>query len=1194
MDKLLDLYRNDARVARLLQVLGLNETPRLGEISPPRESEAYLQLGKGAQSTSAEDNIGTSGTSPSRNSVFKTSREDVEIRGISPPAEVQKNKVRVQLRHLAGSQIAFFLAGTYKRVGGHHLLIATDKEEAAYLQNSLSEILKPKQVRLLPDSFKRPLYFERIDRTNVQQRTETINYLTHARSRGEIVVTYPEALFEKVVSPRALNESRIDIKKEESLDVDTTVELLSEYGFKREEFVYEPGQYSIRGGIVDIFSFGNDYPYRIELFDDEVESIRTFDPLSQLSQKNMEEVHIVPNINTKFGVEQKVSLWKVLPENSIVWLKDHQLLMDKLAEAFDKAEKFAKELTVIDDEELANIFRERAFIRPGEAVADIEQQSIVFWSDYQQPLDIHETIECQGKPQPSFNKNFELLIRNLNENSASGLTNYIFTDQARQVERFYAIFNDLDAQVSFEPIVRSINEGFIDQALGVACYTDHQIFERFHRYKLRRGFTRDQALNLRMLKDLEPGDMVVHIDHGVGRFSGLEKLGINGRQQEAVRLVYKNNDLLYVGINSLHKLSRYSGKDGTLPRLDKIGGEAWKNLKSRTKKRMKDMAGELIKLYAKRKATPGHAFPPDGYLQNELEASFIYEDTPDQFKATNDVKGDMMQPHPMDRLVCGDVGFGKTEVAMRAAFKAIADNKQVALLVPTTILALQHYRTFSERLDEFGVNVDYVNRFRTAKQKREIYKKLKEGKIDLIIGTHALLSKDVGFKDLGLLVIDEEQKFGVAAKEKLRKLKVNVDTLTLTATPIPRTLQFSLMNARDLSVIRTPPPNRQPIHTEVRIFNEELIKEAIEYEVYRGGQVFFVHNRVKSLNDVLGLLRRLCPDVQFDAAHGQMDPKDLESRLVEFIDRRFEVLVCTNIIETGLDIANANTIIINNAHQFGLSDLHQLRGRVGRSNKKAFCYLLAPPLSVLTPEARKRLRTLEEFSDLGSGFNIAMKDLDIRGAGNLLGGEQSGFIADIGYEAYQRILEEAVRELKQNEFHDVFADQLKDAEAFVREVAIETDTEMLIPTEYVESSQERLRLYQELDNIETEEGLEDFRRSLADRFGRVPPPVEELMDGLRLRWVCRRLGFERLVLKNDKLMCFFVEDPQSPYYESPAFARISDLIVNEGKLRALRLKQTPRSLIMIREGVKSLTLAEDILKGIAEALEPEEEPSAAE
>ncbi|PHI18874.1 transcription-repair coupling factor [Lewinellaceae bacterium SD302] len=1114
----------------------------------------------------------------------------------APPA-------RVQLRKLAGALDAFLMAGVYKKVRGHHLIIATDKEEAAYLQNTISSLLAPKTVRLLPDSFKRPLYFEVLDPTNVLQRTETINYLTNSKSPGEIVVTYPDALFEKVVAPQVLNKARIIIVKGETLDVDTIIEVLAEYGFKRQEFIYEPGQYSVRGGIIDIYSYGNDYPYRIELFDDEVESIRTFDPLNQLSVRAVDNVSIVPNINTKFDHSQKVSVFNVLPENTIVWLKDFQLLLDKLAEAYDRAITFGDKLTITDDAELAQIFKDRAFIRPGEVVEDVVHKNVVIFSDYKQPDSLLKppvsadtatslakkielkVIDCQAQPQPSFNKNFEVIIRNLNENTGEGIKNFILTDNPKQVERFYSIFNDLDASVQFEPVLKDIHAGFLDFAQGKAIYTDHQIFERFHRYKLKRGYTKDQALNLRMLRDLQAGDLVVHIDHGVGRFSGLEKLEVNGKIQESVRLVYKNNDLLYVGINSLHKLSKYSGQDGKLPRIDKIGSDAWKNLKNRTKKKMKDMAGELIKLYAKRKATPGHAFPPDGHLQNELEASFIYEDTPDQLKATNDVKGDMQADNPMDRLICGDVGFGKTEVALRAAFKAAVDGKQVAVLVPTTILALQHSRTFKERLGEFGVTVDYVNRFRSAKQKKEIYARLKSGEIDILIGTHAILSKQVEFKDLGLLIIDEEQKFGVSAKEKLRKFKVNVDTLTLTATPIPRTLQFSLMSARDLSVIRTPPPNRQPIHTEVRAFSEELIKEAVEYEVYRGGQVFFVHNRVKSLVDVLTMLRRLCPDVQFAAAHGQMEPKELEEKLLDFIDRKFEVLVCTNIIETGLDIANANTIIINNAHQFGMSDLHQLRGRVGRSNKKAFCYLIAPPLSVLTSDARKRLRTLEEFSELGSGFNIAMKDLDIRGAGNLLGGEQSGFISDIGYETYQRILEEAVHELKQGQFADVFADQLTEASDFVREVTIDTDTEMLIPTEYVESSQERLRLYQELDNIEHEEGLVAYAAGLKDRFGKIPAQVDELFDGLRLRWVCRRLGFERLVLKNNKLMCFFVEDPQSLYYESKVFQEFSAIIAKEGVLRGLRLKQSTRHLMLIKEGVKSLSMAEDVLKGLADKLE---------
>lgn len=1099
--------------------------------------------------------------------------------------QCQSGSARIQLKGLAGALESFLIAASYRKAGGHYLVVATDKEEAAYIQNTIGALLPKKQVRLLPDSFRRPLYYEVLDPTNVLLRTETINYLTHAQSRGEIVVTYPEALFEQVVAPQELTSTRIELKQGESIDINTIIEVLVEYGFKREDFVYEPGQFSIRGGIVDIFSYGNEYPYRIELFDEEVESIRTFDPLEQLSRDKVAYVSIVPNLNTRFGRDQKTSIFEVLPDNTCIWMKDYQLVIDKLEECFTRANTFAESLAVIDDEELKRIFRDRAFIRPGEVLQDLEDKAIVFFSDYKQSLPLTSTIDCRAKPQPSFNKNFDLLIRNLLENTAAGWKNNIFAGSPKQIERFYAIFQDLQADIRWEPVNTAIHAGFIDPEMQLACYTDHQIFERYHRYRLRKGFTKDKALNLRMLRDLTPGDLVVHLDHGVGRFSGLEKLEVGGRTQESVRLIYKNNDILYVGINSLHKLSKYTGKDGSLPRLDKIGGDAWKNLKQRTKKKMKDMAGELIKLYAQRKATAGHAFPPDGHLQNELEASFIYEDTPDQLKATNAVKKDMMATNPMDRLICGDVGFGKTEIAIRAAFKAAEDGKQVAILVPTTILALQHYRTFKERLDPFGMTVEYVNRFRSAKEKTAIYKRLAAGEIDLLIGTHAILSNKVKFKALGLLVIDEEQKFGVKAKEKLRAMQVNVDTLTLTATPIPRTMQFSLMNARDMSVLRTAPPNRQPIHTEVRQFNEEVIKEAIEQEVFRGGQAFFVHNRVKNLTDISVMLRKLCPEVQFATAHGQMDPKELEKTLLEFIDRRYEVLICTNIIETGLDISNANTIIINNAHQFGLSDLHQLRGRVGRSNKKAFCYLIAPPISVLTPEARKRLRTLEEFSDLGSGFNIAMKDLDIRGAGNLLGGEQSGFIADIGYETYQRILEEAVRELKQGAFKDTFADQMTEVSDFVREVNIETDTEMLIPTDYVESTAERLRLYQQLDTLPDETALQSFATALKDRFGPVPVQVEELFDGLRLRWLCRNLGFERVNLKNNKLVLSFIEDAQSLYYDSDAFHTLSQIIATEGLLRGLKLKQSPRRLLLIKENVPSLAAAQDVLEGLKQRLD---------
>ena len=1089
---------------------------------------------------------------------------------------------RLQLLGLRGAMECFVLAGSYHAERRHHLFIGLDKEDAAYVQNTLAGLLEKKTIHFLPDSFKRPMYFEVLDSNNMLQRTEAVNRITHSMATGEIVVTYPEALFEKVVAPEILSSNRMDISVGEQLDVNTLIDVLVEYGFKREDFVYEPGQFSVRGGIVDIYSYGNDYPYRLELFDEEVETIRTFDPMTQLSRKNIRQLSIVPNINTRFRQDQKVSIFQVLPPDTVIWIKDFQLLLDRLQQCFEKAEDFARTVSSLDESELAEIFRDRAFIRPGEVISDVEQYNLLCLAESGQPIPFDQQIRFNAKPQPSFNRNFNLLIENLKANKNGRIENYLFTDNPKQIERFYSIFEDLETEVAFHPIIKAIHQGFIDEDLQVACYTDHQIFERFHRYKLRQGFTRDQAVNLRMLRELQRGDFVTHIDHGVGRFSGLEKININGHIQESVRLIYQNNDMLYVSINALHKLSKHVGKEGTPPKLSKLGSDAWQNLKRRTKKKVKDIAGELIKLYAQRKASEGFAFPPDGYLQNELESSFIYEDTPDQLTATQDVKEDMTKTYPMDRLICGDVGFGKTEVAIRAAFKAVVGGKQVAVLVPTTILALQHYRTFKERLDEFGVTVNYVNRFRTTAERREIFKQLKEGKIDIVIGTHGLLNKEVGFKDLGLLVIDEEQKFGVAAKEKLRSFKVNVDTLTLTATPIPRTLQFSLMSARDLSILRTPPPNRQPIHTEVRIFSEELIREAIYYEVNRGGQVFFVHNRVKTLPDIAAMVQRLCPDVDIAAAHGQMEPKKLEKTLLDFIDRQYDVLICTNIIETGLDIANANTMLINNAHQFGMSDLHQLRGRVGRSNKKAFCYLFSPPLSVISSDARKRLRTLEEFSELGSGFDIAMRDLDIRGAGNMLGAEQSGFITDIGYATYQKILEEAVQELKENEFKDVFQEDLEKNRDFVRDVQIETDVEMLIPDDYVSNIQERLNLYTKLDDLDRAEELEAFENELLDRFGKVPNQVKELFQGLKLRWVCRELGFDRLILKKNKLRCYFVENAQSPYYESQRFGDIVRLVGKEGKKQGLSLKQSHSRLILIKDGVRTLSQANQILDKLLE------------
>lgn len=1091
---------------------------------------------------------------------------------------------RVLLGGVTGGQRGFIAAGAWLSRPRCYLLIAADKEEAAYLQNDLSGLLEQQTVHFFPDSFKRPQFFEELNSTQTLQRADTVNALATSTAKTEIIVTYPEALLEKVVSPTALDQSRIDIHKGERLDVDTVIDVLAEHGFNREDFVFEPGQFSIRGGIVDIFSFGNDQPYRIELFDDEVESIRIFNPLTQLSVRNISKVSIVPNINSRFRKEQKVPIFDVLPPDAVLWVKDVHRLEEVLRDGAGKAAEFAQTISSLDESDLAVLFRDQTFLDPQEVMVAVQRfPAAIFGTEQQQTFKINTIAAYRTARQPAFQKQFNALIANLQGNSKKGIANYIFTDNAKQIERFYSIFEDLEADVNFHPVLCPIHEGFVDEDLKIACYTDHQIFERFHRYKLKQGYTKEMALNARMLNELQPGDFVTHIDHGVGRYSGLEKININGHIQESVRLVYKNNDILYVSINSLHKIAKYAGKDGTEPVLHKLGSETWKNLKAKTKKKVKDIAKELIQLYAKRKASPGFAFSPDGYLQNELEASFIYEDTPDQLKATNDVKEDMLKMHPMDRLICGDVGFGKTEVAVRAAFKAVLDKKQVAILVPTTILALQHFKTFSERLKEFGAETDYLNRFRSAKERREILERLKAGKIDIIIGTHALLSKEVEFKDLGLLIVDEEQKFGVAAKERLRNLKVNVDTLTLTATPIPRTMQFSLMAARDLSVIRTPPPNRQPIHTEVRVFSEALIRESIYYEINRGGQVFFVHNRVKNLPDMMALLQRLCPDVEFRMAHGQLELDRLEKTLVDFIDKQFDVLVCTNIIETGLDIPNANTIIINDAHHFGMSDLHQLRGRVGRSNRKAFCYLFSPPMSTLTGDARKRLRTIEEFADLGSGFQIAMRDMDIRGAGNLLGAEQSGFIADIGFETFQRILDEAMMELKQSEFKELFSEEIAKDPRYVTDVIVDTDVEMLIPSEYVSNITERLALYTELDAIETEEALEQYAEKLRDRFGRVPVQVRELFEGLRLRWVCRKLGFERIILKNNKLRAYFVENPQSVFFETPVFRQVLAYVGGQGKAQGLSFKQSNKSFILIKDGVRSLKAAKTVLQGVLDA-----------
>ena len=1099
----------------------------------------------------------------------------------------EEGRRKIWIQGLSGSRDSFLLFSSLRQFKCTQLVIANDKEEAAYLQNDLEQFCKERELSFFPDSFKRPMSFEDLDPFQVQQRIEAVAKIRSDNSH--LIISYPEAIFEKILAPSRFEASRVDFIQGELLDVDEVIDKLVKYGFVRADFVFEPGQFSIRGGIIDIFSFASDHPYRIELNDIEIESIRSFDTQTQMSIQKLGRFSIIPNLNTEFENAEKKSLLEILPEQSILWIKDEQTLMDKLQTCFESAEKFGEKMIHYEEERTVNMIRDRAFVYPGEIAKELKNFPLVYFDT--KPTEVTDLTELRlnTKPQPSINKNFNILIEIIKDFNEKNIIPYICTSNVQQIERFYRIFEDLKADIQFQPALISIREGFIDADLKLACFTDHQIFSRFHGFKLKQGFSAEQAVSLKVLRELQPGDFVSHLDHGIGRFAGLEKINVNGQMQEAVRLIYRNHDILYVSIHSLHKISKYVGQEGTEPMLHKLGSDQWKILKQKTKAKVKEIAKELIKLYAARKASKGFAFAPDNYLQTELEASFIYEDTPDQSKATQDVKNDMEKPYPMDRLICGDVGFGKTEVAIRAAFKCIQDGKQVAILVPTTILALQHYRTISERLKEFPVDVDYVSRFRSAKEKTAILKKLKEGSLDLIIGTHSLLNKKTEFKDLGLLIIDEEQKFGVASKEKLRQFKVNVDTLTLTATPIPRTLQFSLMAARDLSVINTPPPNRQPIHTERRVFNDELIKDAILNEIYRGGQVFFVHNRVKNLAEVGELIRKLCPDVEVAIAHGQMDAEKLEKVLVDFIEHKYDVLVCTNIIETGLDIPNANTIIINNAQNFGLSDLHQLRGRVGRSNRKAYCYLFAPPSSALTLEAKKRLKTLEEFSDLGSGFNISMRDLDIRGAGNLLGGEQSGFISDIGYETYQRILEEAIFELKEGEYKSLFEEEGKPQKTYVRDTSIDSDIEMFIPDSYVTNVQERLNLYQQLDKLEKEEDIEKFSVALKDRFGPIPSFVEELFEGLRTRWIAKEMGFERIILKKKKLQAYFISNPQSSYFESPYFKSLLKIISTDHSSEPFILKQSNQLLILIRENVKTLRQAKTLLVKLHDQIKQHEE-----
>ncbi len=1068
-----------------------------------------------------------------------------------------------QLTNLVGSSLSFVISESFKKVERPFLLIFNDKEEAAYYLNDLEQLLNNKEVLFYPGSYRRPYQIEETDNANILLRSEVLNRI-NSRKKPAIIVTYASALFEQVVTKTELNKNTLKVSVNDLLNLDFVNEVLFEYNFNRVDFVTEPGEFSVRGGIIDVFSFSHDQPFRIEFFGDEVESIRAFDVETQLSTDKLKKISIMPNIENKTLGEKRESFLKYIPSKTVVFTKDIGLLSNKLDALFKKAETAFEQLS-----------SETNRAKPSELFCDgtlIKKQLQAFnlieiTNSKQHPKNtetaVSNSISFNTKPQPAFNKQFNLLIENLQENTAKGIANYLFCDSQKQANRFHDIFNDLEKNLNYKTIVFPLYQGFIDFEHQIACYTDHQIFERYHKFKLKNSFSKKQSITLKELTNLEIGDYVTHIDHGIGKFGGLQKIEVEGKTQEAIKLVYGDRDILYISIHSLHKISKYNGKDGKPPKLYKLGSGAWKKLKQKTKSRIKQIAYDLIELYAKRKMQKGHQFHPDSYLQHELEASFMYEDTPDQYTATQDVKKDMESEYPMDRLVCGDVGFGKTEIAIRAAFKAVDNGKQVAVLVPTTILSFQHFKTFSERLKDFPVSIDYLNRFRTAKQRRSVLEGLENGSIDIVIGTHQLTNASIKYKDLGLLIVDEEQKFGVAVKDKLKTIKSNVDTLTLTATPIPRTLQFSLMAARDLSVINTPPPNRHPIESNVIRFSEEIIRDAIRYEIQRGGQVFFIHNRIENIKEVAGLLQRLLPDAKIGIGHGQMEGKKLEQLMLSFINNEFDVLVSTTIVESGLDVPNANTIFINNANNFGLSDLHQMRGRVGRSNKKAFCYFITPPYHMMTDDARRRINAIELFTDLGSGINIAMKDLEIRGAGDLLGGEQSGFINDIGFDTYQKILNETIEELKEKEFKDLYKNDENKPKEYVKEIQIDTDFELLFPDDYVNVISERLNLYRKLGELKTEDELEQFEQELTDRFGAIPTQVEDLLDSVRIKWIAKTLGIERLILKQQKMIGYFISNQQSSYYQTPVFSNILQFVQQNVNNCTLKEKQTKNGLRLV-------------------------------
>lgn len=1081
----------------------------------------------------------------------------------------------LHLKGLHGSSLSLAWGSVFKGAkakGTSMVLILNDADLAAYHYQDLKQIFPENEVYYFPSSYKKAIKLNQLDVSNDILRTEVMTKLANA-SQAIMVLTYPEAVLQKVVEPERLKSNTLQISKGEKIGIELVEEVLHEYGFNRVDFVYEPGQYAVRGGIVDIFSFSYELPYRLDFFGDEVDTIRIFDIETQLSKEKIDRIEVIPDLHLS-KKEHKVSLFDFISQHSTLGFQDVNYVRNKLDQLYEEAlvkanqgDKVVSDLndSLLNGENFVNGMIKFRKIESGEKARSTNT----------------ETIEFKTSPQPIFHKNFDLISENLKTALTEGYQLYIMSDSVKQTDRIKAIFDDRGDHIPFNAIKGTFHQGFIDHDLAVYIYTDHQIFDRFHKYQLRTDKTRQGkvVMTLKELNQFKTGDYIVHVDHGVGTFGGLVRTNVNGKMQEMLKLFYKGDDIIFVSIHNLHRISKYKGKEGEAPKINKLGTGAWERLKEKTKSKVKDIARELIKLYALRKAEMGFQFTPDTYMQQELEASFIYEDTPDQVKATADVKKDMESTLPMDRLICGDVGFGKTEVAVRAAFKAATDGKQVAVLVPTTVLALQHYKTFKNRLSDFPCKVDYLSRARNVSKTKDVLSELSEGKIDILIGTHKLVSKSVKFKDLGLLIIDEEQKFGVSVKEKLKELKVNVDTLTMTATPIPRTLQFSLMGARDLSIINTPPPNRYPVQTELHTFDEEVIREAILLEMSRNGQIFFVNNRIQNIYTIESMLKRLIPGIRVAVGHGQMPPEKLEEIIVDFIEYEYDVLVATTIIESGIDIPNVNTIIINSAHKFGLSDLHQLRGRVGRSNRKAYCYLLSPELSLLTADARRRLTALETFAELGSGFNIAMQDLDIRGAGNMLGAEQSGFIADLGYETYQKILNEAVHELKEEEFSDLYKDEVTTDGSniyYVTDCTIDSDLELLFPSDYIENISERMSLYRDLDNVQREEDLLEYEKTLQDRFGNIPPVAMSLINVVRLRWLAIRLGMERLLLKGEKMTAYLVTNPGSPYYQSESFGNLLQYMTTHPRACQLREKDGKRSIVFNQ--VRSVDQAMLILK----------------